>query len=156
MKTLVVYYSKTGKTRRLAEEIAKQLCCDIEEIVDRKDRSGTTGWFSGSRDAFRKFLTDIEFSKDPSEYDLIIIGTPVWSFGITPAMRTYFTKNIEKLNNVAFFITCSGMGVKGAFKDMEALSKTPVAKLELHGMGIESIKLEKNMDKIKEFCDLLR
>jgi flavodoxin len=157
MKTLVVYYSKTGNTRRLAEEIAKQLCCDIEEIHDKKSRSGAAGWFSGSRDAFRKFLTDIEYTLDSSEYDLVIIGTPVWSFGITPAVRSYFTRNIEKLNNVAFFLTSGGLGIKGAFKDMEALSKTPVASFELHGRGIgTSIDVEKDIDKIKEFCDLLR
>jgi flavodoxin len=157
MKTLVVYYSKTGNTRRLAEEISKQLCCDIEEIHDKKNRSGTIGWFSGSRDAFRKFLTDIEFNLDPSGYDLVVIGTPVWSFNITPAVRTYFTRNIEKLNNVAFFLTGEGLGIKGAFKDMEALSSTPVASFELHRRRIGArIDIEKDIDKIKDFCDLLR
>jgi flavodoxin len=153
MKTLVVYYSKTGNTRRLAEEIAKQLCCDIDVIRDKKGRSGVTGWFSGSRDAFRRFLSDIEFDRDPSGYDLVIVGSPVWSFGIAPAVRTYYTRNIEKFNNVAFFLTGMGLGMKGAFKEMEALSKTPVASFELHGPGID---VERNIDRIKEFCDLLR
>jgi flavodoxin len=157
MKTLVVYYSRTGNTRRLAEEIAKQLCCDIEEIQDMKERFGLFGWFSGSRDAFRKFLTDIEFKLDPAEYDLVIIGTPVWSFNITPAVRTYFTRNIEKLNNVAFFLTNGSMGTERALNNMETLSKTPVATLELHGSGIgTNIDVVKNIDKIKEFCDQLR
>jgi len=157
MKTLVVYYSKTGNTRRLAEEIAKELCCDIDEIQDKEYRSGVIGWFSGSRDAFRKFLTDIEFKIDPGEYDLVIIGTPIWAFGVTPAIRTYFTRNIEKLNNVAFFLTCGGMGIEGALKDMENLSKPPVATLELHDRGIRAnIDIERNIDKIKEFCNMLR
>jgi flavodoxin len=157
MKTLVAYYSRTGNTRRLAEEIAKELCCDIDEIRDNEYRSGVIGWFSASRDAFRKFPADIEFKIDPSEYDLVIVGTPIWSFGITPAVRTYFTRNIEKFNNVAFFLTSGGLGIQGAFKDMEALSKNPVATFELHSIGIgKSIDVEKNTDKIKEFCDLLR
>ncbi|MFZ2455719.1 MAG: flavodoxin [Candidatus Altiarchaeia archaeon] len=153
MKTLVVYYSKTGNTRRLAEEIARELCCDIDEIRDKKERSGVTGWFSGSRDAFRKFLTDIEFARDPSEYDLVIVGSPIWSFGIAPAVRTYFTRNIEKFNNVAFFLSGTGLGIKGAFKNMEALSKAPVASFEFHSSGIET---RIDTDRINEFCDLLR
>jgi len=157
MKTLVAYYSKTGNTRRLAEAIAKELCCDIDEIHDKRYRSGLIGWFSGNRDAFRKFPTDIEFKIDPAEYDLVIIGTPIWAFCITPAIRTYFTRNIEKLNNVAFFLSSRGLGIKRAFKDMEALSKTPVATFELHSSGIgKDINVEKNIDQIKEFCDLLR
>lgn len=157
MKTLVAYYSKTGNTRRLAEEIAKELCCDIDEIHDKEYRSGVIGWFSGSRDSFRKFLTDIEFELDPGEYDLVIIGTPIWTFGITPAVRTYFTRNIEKFNNVAFFLTSGGLGIKGAFKDMESLSKAPVATIELHSIGIgKKIDVEAHIDEIKGFCDLLR
>ena len=38
-KVLVVYYSRTGATRRLAEALAKALQADIEPIIDRKNRS---------------------------------------------------------------------------------------------------------------------
>jgi flavodoxin len=43
MKTLVVYYSRTGTTRKVAEAIAGILRCDIEEVVDTKKRSGILG-----------------------------------------------------------------------------------------------------------------
>jgi flavodoxin len=36
MKSLVVYYSRTGKTRFVAETVAALLGSDIEEIVDLK------------------------------------------------------------------------------------------------------------------------
>jgi flavodoxin len=44
MKTLVVYYSRTGKTRFVAERVASELKADIEEVVDLKNRSGRFGF----------------------------------------------------------------------------------------------------------------
>lgn len=37
----------------LAEEIQRKLNCDIEEIVDLKDRSGAIGWMLAGRDTVR-------------------------------------------------------------------------------------------------------
>jgi len=47
MKTLVAYYSRTGNTKKVAVEIAKNLKADIDEIIDKKDRSGMIGWIIG-------------------------------------------------------------------------------------------------------------
>ncbi|MBE3088681.1 MAG: flavodoxin family protein, partial [Actinobacteria bacterium] len=41
---LVVYYSRTGTTRKVAEYITKQLGADMEEIIDMKKRSGIWGF----------------------------------------------------------------------------------------------------------------
>jgi len=38
LKSLVVYYSRTGNTRFVAEKIAKEIGADFEEIVDKKKR----------------------------------------------------------------------------------------------------------------------
>ena len=157
MKILVAYYSKGGNTRRVAEEISKELCCDIDEIRDRKNRTGIWGNFIALRDAFRKFMTDIEFKIDPVDYDLVIVGTPIWSFNVSPAVRTYFTKNIENFSNVAFFSTSGGLGVGRTFRQMGNLSKPPVACLGLHRFGIGGrMNVGKETKKIKEFCRMFR
>jgi hypothetical protein len=36
MRAIVLYYSRTGWTRRVAEEVASRLGCDIEAIVQKR------------------------------------------------------------------------------------------------------------------------
>jgi len=156
MKKLVVFYSRDGHTKKVAEKIYKLLKCDIDEIVDKKDRSNMIGWIISGKDASTKRLTEIENKKDPSKYDLVIIGTPVWAFTMTPAIRTYLTKN--KLNikkcKLAFFCTFGGKESK-SLSDMEKLSKKPIISLGLNDKDIEKNSVELNL-KIKKFCDKLK
>ncbi len=60
MKTLVVYYSRTGVTGTVAQALAGQLRADIEELRDRKSRRGPLGWLAAGKDATLKRLTDID------------------------------------------------------------------------------------------------
>lgn len=108
-KSLVVYYSKTGHTEKIAKDIASGLNADIEKIIDKKKRTGFFGFIFGGRDAMKKRLTDIEpVKKNPANYNLVILGTPVWAGNITPAVRTYIHMNKAKLKKTAFIISSGG------------------------------------------------
>lgn len=148
MKILAAFYSRTGNNKRAALEIAKQLKADIDEIADLKDRKGIKGLITAGRDAMNKTLTEIKTAKNPSEYDLVIVGTPVWAGGITPAIRTYLSKN--KFKKVAFFRVQGGDDSENTFREMERVSKKPVAELVLKGSQMGK---EDSQKKIKEFCD---
>ncbi len=79
-KALVVFFSRTGKVRRVAEAIAAELGADVEEIVDTRDRRGPFGLLSAARDAMLRRTARIEEpAHDPADYDLVVIGTPVWA-----------------------------------------------------------------------------
>ena len=87
MKILIVYYSRTGTTKKIAEELSKNFNADLEEIVDKKNRAGAIGWVMSGRDNIKKALTEIEEVKnDPSQYDLVIFGSPNWVGTIAPAI----------------------------------------------------------------------
>ncbi len=106
MKSLVVYYSRTGKTKFVAETIATELGSDIEEIVDLKNREGKLGFISATQDASRGKETQIApTKKNPNDYDLLIVGTPVWAFTLTPAIKTYLKNNDLSGKKVALFFT---------------------------------------------------
>ncbi len=59
MKSLVVYYTRTGNTRFVAQTIAAEIGADVEEVVDLKKRSGVLGYLSGGSDARRGKETEI-------------------------------------------------------------------------------------------------
>ncbi len=148
MKTLVTFYSRTNNTKKIGEEIAKNLKADSDNIIDKKNRKGIFSYFIAGKDALFKKLTKIENKKDPSKYNLVIIGTPIWVGSIAPAIRTYLSKN--RFNKVAFFCTCGSKQTR-AFKEMEKLSKKPLAVLELRTKTIKNSK-----EKIREFCGNLK
>jgi len=106
MKSLVVYYTRTGNAKFVAETIAAELGSDIEEIVDLQKRAGKLGWMMAGKDASQEKQTQIgPASRVPQDYDLIVIGTPVWAWKPTPAIRTYIAKNDLSGKKVALFFT---------------------------------------------------
>ena len=106
MKSLVMFYSRTGTTKQIGEALAQLLECDSEELVDTKKRSGPLGFVSAGRDAQTKKLTTLaDIKDDPALYDLVILGTPVWGGTLSSAIRTYISANRSKFKRVAFFCT---------------------------------------------------
>jgi len=128
-KVLVVYYSRTGSTRKLAEVLAKALQADIEPIVDKKTRSGFVGYLRSMFDALQKRYTPIEpMKRNPRSYDLVVIGTPIWAWSVSSPVRSYLAANRGHLPDVAFFCTMGSRGSERAFEDMQVLTgKAPRA-----------------------------
>jgi flavodoxin len=109
MKSLVVYYSRTGNTKFVAETIAAEIGADVEEIVDQKNRMGVGGWLSAGKDARQEKETEIALTmRSPANYDLIVVGTPIWASRITPAIITYLKKNDLSGKKVAAFFVQDG------------------------------------------------
>jgi len=155
MKALLVYYSRTGHTRTIAEELSKELQCDTEEIIDTVNRSGPGGFLTSGKQATKRELTKIEpAKKDPSQYDIVIIGTPVWALTMSTPVRTYIVENKNKLKRVAFFCTLGGFGVESVFHDLEDLSgKTADGTLAINTPGIKEGSYR---DSVKQFSDIIR
>jgi len=132
-KTLVVYYSRTGNTRLVAETISATLPCDVEEIEDTRNRSGIFGYFRSGFDAWLKKLTTLKpLRYDPTPYDLVIVGTPIWNTSLSAPVRTYLTLNKGRFKSVAFFCTCGGVGSRRVFHQMsEACGMKPLDVLDI-------------------------
>jgi flavodoxin len=155
MKTLIVFYSRTGTTKKLAEKIAEFLKADIEEIIDLKDRSGAVGWLASGRDAMKKKLTDIKkINNDISKFDLIIIGTPNWAGSVTPAIRTFLLKNKDNIKKIAFFCTMGGENPGKVFIQMQELIN--IRPLGILALNAKEVIKEMNVEKIKSFIKSLK
>jgi len=122
-RNLVVYYSLTGNTQRVAQDIAARLGADLERIEDEKSRKGFFGYLGAALDSKReKSARIIDISKYPSEYALTVIGTPVWVWKITPAVRAYLRMTRGRLNDVAFFTTSGNTDAEKIVPAMEGIA----------------------------------
>lgn len=114
-KTLVLYYSATGTTVRMAKQIADKLNADQFELqADQPYTNADLNWNNpqsrssleqhehDSRVAVKENLPNID------DYDNIVIGSPIW-FGIPPRL---IADAIDKLpltgKNLALFATSGG------------------------------------------------
>jgi flavodoxin len=150
MKILVVYYSRTGFTRKIATLICEKLKADLDEVIDTKNRSGSMGYILAGKDAMKKELTNITYTRDPKDYDLVLIGGPVWVWTVSPAIRTYLDRNADtlKIKNVAFFATQSNSGAENKFKAMEeTLGTIPIATLVINGKDFRNSVYVQKVDK---------
>lgn len=121
MKTLVVYYSRTGNTRKLAEALAAKLRADVDEITTPDNRSGLLGYLKAGREGMLKKTPRINTPpKNPSDYDVVVVGTPIWGFNLASPVRTYLRQNKGAIKKTAFFCTMSVSAYENTFRDMEA------------------------------------
>lgn len=152
MRVLVIFYSRTGNTRRVAEAIAERLKADIEEIRDVKSRSGVLGFLRSGYEALAGRLPKIQqVSRSPDEYDLVLIGSPVWVGRLASPMRAYLAIYGRSIKQTASFCTCKSDEGR-VFKEMEALSKKPIATLCIREKEVKSGEYIK---KIEEFVKAL-
>jgi flavodoxin len=133
VRILVVYYSRSGTTRRLAKSLAGRLNADIEEICDYRNRSGPGGYLRSLMEAIRQIPAEIvPHGLDVGSYDLVIIGTPVWAGSVSTPVRGYLAENRQHFRHVAFFCSFGGRGSESAFSQMRALAgKPPLAVLKV-------------------------
>ncbi|MGI9405380.1 MAG: flavodoxin family protein, partial [Hyphomicrobiaceae bacterium] len=133
MKTLVVYYSLTGHTKSIADGVAAHCNADIEQIRDVKERKGAWAMLSTGGEAFLRRPAAIQPAVvDPGQYDLTVLGTPVWAWTMSSPMRTYIKQHASRFNQVAYFCTEGGTGGERTFRHMsDLIGKQPVATLEI-------------------------
>ncbi len=114
MKSLVVYYSYSGNTKKVAKVLVEALKAKGEveelELVALDESKSFLGQCSRAFKHVRANIKDVNF--DLSKYDLICFGTPVWAFGPAPALNTYIDKcsGILGKNVIIFSTYGSGAG----------------------------------------------
>ncbi|MGM9662070.1 MAG: flavodoxin family protein [Oscillospiraceae bacterium] len=107
---LCLYYSRTGKTRAMMQEVAEALGAELVEISDGIDRSGALGYFMCGIDAMRRgthrtkpFYTE----RDLEDYRLVILGSPIWAGRCSSVMRGFLKRHGLELHNVVYVLNRS-------------------------------------------------
>lgn len=130
MKKIVVYYSYTGNTKKIADMIKEKLNCDVLELTPKIPFSTdyqtvVDEYQNNSIDNKEVEINDININLN--DYEEIIIGTPVWWYTISPVVVTFLKKYDLSGKVVIPFATNAGWLGK-TFKDVQKLC--PNSKVE--------------------------
>lgn len=153
MKILVAYFSRTGNTRKIAEILAEKLSADLDEITEVKKRGFLGVTLKGTRDAMKGNPSEVTFSKNPIDYDLVILGGPVWAWNLIPPLRGYLNKNKDAIKKFAFFLTFGGNFGKN-FEEVEKIKK-PISTMAILDKDMKKGNTEKYGKQIEEFIGKL-
>ena len=101
MNYKVVYFTRTGTSKRVAEKIANKLSCEVVQITDNMNWKGILGFIKGGYYATRKKDVDIKIHGNLAGTDELIVVTPLWAGGVVPAIKTFFkTTTLDRIHLV--------------------------------------------------------
>ena len=136
MKTLVLYYSKAGSNKYLAEKISTQLKCDIEKIRPRLDNRLLM--MMGINMGNKRMSSKVE------EYDRIILCGPIWMGKFIIPLKNFVKKHEDKIGKL-IFVSCCGSTFKDkdekfghnlVFNDVKSILKDKVLYCEAFPIGL--------------------
>ncbi len=132
MKSLVIYYSRTGITKKLAQAIAQKTSADIEQLISKVNYDGKIGYARAGKHAISQKIIDLEeIEFNPADYDVVYVGAPVWAGKCATPLISYLKQNEGKFKNIKFFMTAGSSGFESSLKQMEKFSKKPLKTLTL-------------------------
>jgi len=132
-RVLIAYYSRSGITEGVAAGLAHASGADLEALTTTISRRGLTGYLLSGFEALAERDTSIRPpTHSPGEYDIVLLGSPIWGAALSSPVRTYLNRYAAALPEVGFFVTCGGHGAERALGQMRQISgKTPLATLAL-------------------------
>ena len=150
-KMLVLYYSQTGNTKAVAEEIATKLGADIEEIVAANPYDGD---FQATIDRCKQEheqgnIPDIQPLKaDVSNYDIIFIGYPIWFGTYAPPVHKFLLGVDLSGKKLVPFCTFGSGGLESSVGDLKHAQ--PNAEL-MPGYGVRAARMDAMPAEVDQF-----
>ena len=159
MKTLIIYYSQGGTTKRVAETLALSLGCDICEVQDLKERDGFKSRFSSVIDAYRENKTEIYPPVlNLEEYSTIYFGSPTWANKPAPAIITMIDRCDLRGKDIVLFATMNNSGGDSSVNRMEEKVKSRgarvIEKFTIKTKDKSLAQIQKDSESIAEVLDL--
>ena len=128
-KTLVAYFSASGVTKKVAENMAAAVGADIFEIepevkytradlnwMDKKSRSTLEMQDRACRPPMAK-------QPELAEYELVLVGFPVWWYREPSIIDTFMESADFTGKTVVPFCTSGGSGLGDSAENMQALAQ---------------------------------
>ena len=123
---LVVYFSASGVTRKVADRLARTIRADQYEIEPVNKYTGVDLDWHDKRSRTTIEMEDKTARPEMKEkhiglekYDTIILGFPVWWYTAPRIINTFIENNNLEGKKVYVFVTSGGSGSEGSFKDLK-------------------------------------
>lgn len=147
-KSLIVYYTCTGLTKKVAEVIKEKANGDIFEIELEKPYTKLSAYTVGIIHTRNGYNPKIKNNIDISKYDTIFLGTPIWAYTLSPALRSFIVEHSLKGKKVIPF--CTDGGNEGRFfEHMNEFCKDGEV---LQGLGISFVN-KKSDEELKKIVN---
>lgn len=146
--TLIIYYSQTGATRTVAEEIKKHLGCEMVEIKAVEPYDGDydatiARWRSEKQDSVKVAIKPLEVDLD--DYNTIFLGFPIWGGTYASPIATFLDETALDGKTVVTFATFGSGGLSAATVDVAVAQ--PEATV-LKGYGVRNARIDQAADEI--------
>lgn len=125
MKALILYYSRSGNTEKIAKQIKDDLGCDMIKIIPEEAYGNyIASCLRVTKERKQKvtpdFVTEVP---DLSEYDVIFLGYPVWAQDI-PSFVAEFAERCDLNGKVVIpFVTYGMTGINWTRKTLDKVCR---------------------------------
>jgi hypothetical protein len=157
VRTLVLYYSNTGNTQKVARALAESLGAELAEITCQTYLT----WYGPLAMAWDIFTrhrpaVNVVAPRD-TKYDLVVVGGPVWAAHAAPPVMSAL-EVLPEADATAVFATCRGTNPNSppepAVAEMKAVAASPTVATRI--FREDEIRGPKLGEKISEFAGVLR
>ena len=157
-KILVAYFSATGNTRRVAQNLAKAVEADIYEIKPAKPYSDTDlDWTNKSS---RSSIEMADHSSRPKmikddfsvkDYETIYLGFPIWWYIAPTRVNTFLEKHDFSNKKIILFATSGGSGLGKSIDNIKTSvsDSTKVINGKVFNTNISVEELKKWVETLK-------
>lgn len=121
---IIVYYSRTGTVRQLADALAEHLGWPVAEIADVKSRAGLSGDLRCVLDTLLHHPVQYRYSGPALDrYDHVIVLAPVWMGRLAAPMRSFLADNLTAMSHVAHVSAICVMAARGGYRAITEISR---------------------------------
>ena len=132
-RTLIVFFSWGGNTRGVAEQVHDLIGGDmveVETVVPYPDTYEEVTKIAPVELA-NDFRPELKTKVDNmEEYDILIVGTPIWGSHLAPAMKSFLASYDLSGKTIAPFCTHGGSGTAQSVNDIRSVCPDNVTVLE--------------------------
>ena len=151
-KSLVLYYSQTHVTEKVAKLLAEATSADLDSIVPVNPYNGS---FTETVERCKKEMERDEkpqlikpMNVDVAEYDTVYLGYPIW-FGVAARpVEAWFMRYDLRGKVVIPFCTFGSGGLETSVAKLRRMAPSVTI---LDGFGIRSVRIDKAEEEINEF-----